>query len=251
MAGWEGADTVEGGSGDDELLGDYGRDTIRGGDGDDTLIGGAGADRMEGGAGNDTYRLDNNSDQAVEAPGGGTDAVYSSTSRTLAANIENLFLTGSAANGTGNALANAISGTAGANTLRGLGGNDTFQGAKGADTVIGGGGDDVFKYAGVAASTPGSRDRIRAGDGAAAFEGAGQADDDKFDLSGIDANRTTGGNDAFSFGGMGLGRVWATASGSSTLIRANVDNDAAPEFELLIEDGTVLATAYTAADFIL
>jgi hypothetical protein len=34
-------------------------------------------------------------------------------------------------------------------------------------------------------------------------------------------------------------------------VRGNTDNDAAFEFELLIEDGAVLASAYAAADFVL
>jgi hypothetical protein len=34
-------------------------------------------------------------------------------------------------------------------------------------------------------------------------------------------------------------------------VRGNVDPDAAFEFEIVIEDGGVLASAYTAADFFL
>ena len=38
---------------------------------------------------------------------------------------------------------------------------------------------------------------------------------------------------------------------TATLVRANTDNDAAFEFELVIEDASTSASAYTAADFIL
>ena len=84
-----------------------------------------------------------------------------------------------------------------------------------------------------------------------AFEGAGAAAGDLIDLSGIDANTAAAGNQAFVFGGTGIGRISAVASGADTLIRGNVDGDAAFEFALLIEDGGVLAGAYRAIDFVL
>ena len=59
------------------------------------------------------------------------------------------------------------------------------------------------------------------------------------------------GNQAFVFGGTGIGRVSLVNSGGNTLVRCNIDGDAAFEFELLIEDGGVLASAYRAGDFIL
>jgi Ca2+-binding RTX toxin-like protein len=68
--------------------------------------------------------------------------------------IEDLALTGSAAaNGTGNALANAISGNSAVNVLSGLAGNDTLTGYGGndrldgggdADAIAGGSGDDTY-----------------------------------------------------------------------------------------------------------
>ena len=56
---------------------------------------------------------------------------------TLAANVENLMLTGTGAvNGTGNTLANVLTGNAGANRLDGLAGTDTMAGGAGNDTYV-------------------------------------------------------------------------------------------------------------------
>ena len=76
---------------------------------------------------------------------GGTDTVVASLNHTLAANVENLELTGAALIGTGNALNNILTGTSGNNTLTGLAGNDTLIGGAGQDTVDGGVGNDQIE----------------------------------------------------------------------------------------------------------
>jgi Ca2+-binding RTX toxin-like protein len=92
-----------------------------------TLSGGTGADTMQGGAGNDTYVIDNISDVIIENAAEGIDLVQSSVSLTLAANIENITLTGSSAiNATGNALDNVLTGNSGINIMAGGAGNDTY-----------------------------------------------------------------------------------------------------------------------------
>jgi Ca2+-binding RTX toxin-like protein len=101
------------------------------------LNGGTGADAMIGGLGNDTYIVDNAGDMVTEAAGAGIDLVQASVTHALAADVENLTLTGAGAiNGTGNSLANAIIGNAGANTLDGAGGADTMTGGLGNDTYV-------------------------------------------------------------------------------------------------------------------
>ncbi|NIJ21113.1 Ca2+-binding RTX toxin-like protein [Sphingomonas naasensis] len=52
-----GADTINGFSTDDVLVGAAGNDSLSGGDGNDLLEGGAGDDRLMGGIGDDTYRF--------------------------------------------------------------------------------------------------------------------------------------------------------------------------------------------------
>ncbi|MBK8544336.1 MAG: hypothetical protein IPL62_12770 [Caulobacteraceae bacterium] len=101
---------------------------------------------MFGGNGDDAYYVDNVGDLTTEASAlGGVDIVYSSISRALTANIENLTLTNSdGIIGYGNVLNNVITGNSGANTLYGVDGNDRLDGNTGADTMFGAAGDDVY-----------------------------------------------------------------------------------------------------------
>jgi Ca2+-binding RTX toxin-like protein len=80
----------------------------------------------------------------TEALNAGTDTLQSSvTIAALAANVENLTLTGTAViNGTGNTLNNVITGNTGNNILNGGAGNDTLNGGAGDDLMIGGIGAD-------------------------------------------------------------------------------------------------------------
>ena len=149
LYGQGGSDTIYGGSGNDNIDGGADDDTLEGGAGSDTLNGGTGDDSMSGGSGNDTYVVDSANDVVVEGLGAaeGTDLVQSSIGHTLAANVENLTLTGSSAfNGAGNALANVITGNSGANRLSGDAGNDTLEGGAGADRLTGGIGADTFVF---------------------------------------------------------------------------------------------------------
>lgn len=109
-----------------------------------TLTGNSAANLLAGGLGNDIYVI-GSTDTVVENGDEGVDLVQASFSYTLAANVENLTLTGSTAiNGTGNELDNTLTGNSGANVLSGLAGNDWLDGKVGADTMAGGTGDDTF-----------------------------------------------------------------------------------------------------------
>jgi Ca2+-binding RTX toxin-like protein len=102
------------------------------------------ANRLIGGTGDDTYVVQSATDQVIEQAGEGNDTVRSSVGYTLGADVENLTLTGAAATGTGNALANLIIGNGGANTLSGGLGNDRLLGAAGDDYIFGGEGVDII-----------------------------------------------------------------------------------------------------------
>ena len=141
-----GKDTVSGGGGNDKISTSTGNDSLSGGAGNDSLSGGIGADAMDGGPGNDTYQVNNELDSVTDS--GGIDLVRATIDYTLADGIEKLLLPGSdLLNGTGNDLANVITGNINANQLSGMGGNDTLVGgAGGFDMLNGGAGADVFLF---------------------------------------------------------------------------------------------------------
>jgi len=130
---------------DNQIVGNALNNSLTGNAGNDWLDGGAGNDTLLGGLGDDTYIVDTAGDVATENAGEGTDTVLSGISYSLGANVENLTLTGTAANsGTGNALDNVLVGNTAANTLTGGAGNDWLDGAEGNDVMIGGIGNDTY-----------------------------------------------------------------------------------------------------------
>src|SRR5258706_5690243 len=97
---------------------------------------------MVGSTGNDRYVVDHSGDVVNETGGNGLDSVQSSITFSLSdavhaiGAIENLTLTGTTAiNGTGNALANVITGNSGNRGVAGLGGADHLDGGGGTDTT--------------------------------------------------------------------------------------------------------------------
>ena len=149
-------ENATGGAGNDTLTGNDAANTLTGLGGNDSLNGGIGVDTLVGGSGDDTYYVDNTADVVTEQNNDGVDTVLASASFTLASNIENLTLLGSAdINAAGNGLANVMTGNSGVNgidggagddTLYGGGGNDTVIGGTGVDQMYGGTGDDVFYF---------------------------------------------------------------------------------------------------------
>ena len=152
-------------------------------------------------------------------------------SYTLGANLENLIHT-SATNftGTGNTLANSISGGGGADTLTGGGGADTLTGGSGADRF-------VFKAADLASS-----DEIT---------DFSHAQGDKIDLSAIDANINASNNQAFTFIGTAgfthvAGQLHYSGSGPLTL-SGDLNGDGIADFTIKVDTSIGLV----AGDFIL
>jgi Ca2+-binding RTX toxin-like protein len=125
------------GSADLQGYGNNQVNTLNGNTGNNLLNGAGGADTMMGGAGDDTYFVDDPGDIVFENANEGNDAVFSSVSYTLSANVETLVLQGSGnLDGTGNALTNTLFGNIGDNVLDGGGGADWLQGDAGNDVFV-------------------------------------------------------------------------------------------------------------------
>ena len=170
LSGFAGDDFLFGQDGADQLIGGGGIDALFGGLGNDRLDGGSERDQLYGGLGNDTYVVDQTADSVRELVGEGVDTVlstaqvYSLTRAGLAAQtqVENLTFIGTGNfTGTGNALANRLTGGAGNDRLYGLvgqdslfggAGNDRLDGGAGRDFLNGGAGADQFVFAKAAGS---------------------------------------------------------------------------------------------------
>jgi len=271
-----GGAVINGTEGNDSLAGTAGNDTLNGFGGNDTLDGLAGADSMVGGAGDDLYFVDDAGDIVVEQQNAGTDEVRASVDYTLADWVNNLTLTGTAANGTGNAIDNVIVGNAGnnvldgsdgADSLRGGAGNDTLQGghresAAWADTLDGGLGDDVYRveFNDVIAADPGGVDSVIAWEtnwtlgagldnlrleGVADGEaGTGNELNNVIDASGLEHYGVLlglGGNDTIMGGQRSLAAYIDGGTGNDTLIANNGGTTSADHFRFSATPGAANA----------
>ncbi len=215
------ADFIYGEAGGDRIFGDAGDDMISGGAGDDTIFGGAGNDVIvaETGDGNDVYFGD-------EAGGGsGVDTLNMSAISSA--------ITVDLGNGGINA-GYASSASSGSDTLWGFenvvtgSGADTIAASNATNVIDGGAGNDTFKFASVAAAN---------GDTIVGFQAG-----DRIDLSGIDANGGSAGNQAFALvtgsALTGPGQLIVThetrADGDYTVVHGSVDGDADAEFRINI-----------------
>lgn len=136
-----GADTINGGAGDDQLVGGAGADTINGGDGNDTISGGTGNNAINGGLGSDTVIYWGETGKVTVNLGAaatvsatiaaGVNAVLNPAHTDTLTGVENI------SSGSG---ADAITGSASDNVLSGGGGNDVISGGAGNDLILGGAG---------------------------------------------------------------------------------------------------------------
>ncbi|MEH3101714.1 beta strand repeat-containing protein [Sphingomonas adhaesiva] len=262
LIGNEHRNVLIGNGGNDSLLGNAGDDLMFGGEGNDILNGGTGADTMYGGTGNDTYYVDDAGDQLREEAGEGIDTITTTVTRSIADNIENLTMAGTAdIRASGNDVANVMRGNAGANTLQGYGGNDSLYGGDGKDLLIGGDGDDLLSGdAGDDYLLGGEGvDTLIGGAGADTMEGGAGNDSflftsasdangdqvldfatgDRLNLSRIDAVAGTAANEAFTFLGTAgfsgkAGQLRYEVAGDRTTIMGDVNGDAVADFAITL-----------------
>ncbi|HVQ07949.1 MAG TPA: M10 family metallopeptidase C-terminal domain-containing protein [Allosphingosinicella sp.] len=143
-----------------------------------------------------------------------------------------------------------LTGNDAGNILRGGGGNDIIQGGLGGDRPEGGTGADIFVFGGPLDS----RERGPRSDGRKAMPD--QLPDfvsgtDRIDLSQIDANAGTAGDDAFTFIGAGAftgsaGQLRAAVIGGQVHIYGDMDGDAGADLHIIASGTQILVT-----DFIL
>lgn len=212
----------------DNLTGNGGRNRLEGGNGDDTLsglgnndvlIGGAGNDRLEGGTGADTLQGGNNNDD-----------LFGDAGRDR--------LEGGAGN-------DELFGGADVDRLLGGSGDDILTGGTGTDFLFGGAGNDRFVFTETTDSLVGAyqRDEIRDWNTG-----------DIIDVSAIDADSNSAGNQAFSlidgsFTGT-AGEIMIQSLNRSgvdvQLVSFDLDGDAQADMQIW-----VLASELDAADFVL
>lgn len=230
-----GADRVEtlisienarGSNNGDIIVGTNGVNKLEGLAGNDVIVGGGGDDILDGGAGNDS--LDGGADKDVLKGGTGNDEMFG---------------------GTGN---DNLDGSSGNDLLNGGSGHDILRGGAGKDTLTGGSGNDtfVFKSVSEASSSPSSSARDVITD----FS----RNADHIDLSAIDANTSSSGNQAFSFrsaegssftGSKGQLIFDKTGSGTSakTIVMGDLNGDRTADFHIELKGHINLS----AGDFIL
>lgn len=146
--GGNGNDTIIGSASADVITGGAGDDVLRGNGGDDTFLFGlsSGVDTIDGGSGNDTIRATSASatltwggitNVETISSGGFANVRIAGTANGDTINLNGVTLSGIA----------AIDGGSGNDVITGTSGNDTIIGGVGDDTLNGGDGNDVFLFA--------------------------------------------------------------------------------------------------------
>ncbi|WP_207460951.1 hypothetical protein [Azospirillum sp. SYSU D00513] len=274
LLGGDGHDLIAGGSGDDTLSGDpigaLGADILLGQEGHDRITAGGGSDWLDGGVGNDQLFGDPGQDSLFG--GLGDDSLYGD-------------YYGSRSITTNSTITPAATPTMNDDLLSGGGGDDLLHGGAGSDTLTGGAGADRFAFTDVADSTLARHDvitdfrgRLREVYGAAGtsrtvefrsvystqatlLPGLGLADfrgegshtqNDRIDLSEIDAMLTVSGKQGFTFVDQAAftapGQVRWRVQGTSIMVEGTVSTELTTDFAVELQG---LAGNYilTAGDF--
>lgn len=258
-----GSDELSGGSGNDNLKGDEGYDTLKGQNGKDTLDGGEGYDTLDGGKGADKLEAGKGFFGDLLLGGDGGDTLDGGQGYdTLNGQKGNDLIFGRGAydqikGGEGNdtidggAAGDSIDGGSGNDKILGGDGNDTLNGQSGSDQIeggddydringgagkdvlIGGSGFDLFIFSDPGDSGKGSKNRDVIKDFA-------KNDEEKIDLSLIDAMAGVAGNQFFTFIGEQdfsgtKGELRYEKKSKVTIVQADRNGDGKADFEIEID----------------
>jgi Ca2+-binding RTX toxin-like protein len=195
--------TLVGNAGDDTINGNDGNDTIHGGGGMDFLYAGNGDDTVYGDTGNDTLFGESGSDHLYG--GDGTDTLY---------------------------------GGADNDVLDGGIGHDVLIGGAGQDTLTGGADSDTFLFQATTDSQVGAYDTVTD------FQSnlGTVAGDDVLDFSGIDANASVSGDQAFTWNNdtAAANSLWYSAmthngdGSADMLINGDTNGDGVADFQVMV-----------------
>ncbi len=229
LRGNGGNDFLFGGAGADDLRGGADRDMLRGGTGDDDLSAGSGNDELSGDSGADTLTGDSGTN--VLNGGSGADTLIGGTGRdTLNGGGGNDLLQGGAA-------ADILNGGRGADTLEGDAGADVLMGGMGADQLTGGADADRFDFNFLSDSWAGAGNRDTIADFAVGV--------DVIDISDIDADLATAGDQAFTVIATGFtntaGELRLAVSGADTIVEIDRNGDGVADMEVEVLGVTTLS----------
>lgn len=238
LRGNDGNDTAYGRDGNDTMYGGNGRDYMSGGRDDDLIWGGNGTDRVAGGGGRDTLRGGNGNDEII----GGTDV-----DTLFGGNHDDSMYGGSNTDRMqGDNGNDRLFGGTGSDTLRGEDGDDRLFGGRDNDVLFGGNGHDFIKGGA-------GQDRVQGNGGQDTFYfrslddvdrgslrrdiiGDFTNDVDTLDLSHIDADTTTAGDQAFDLIGRAgfsdAGQLRLQWSDGRIVLQADVNGDGIIDFEI-------------------
>ena len=215
----------------DTLIAGAAGSTLNGLNGGDDLVGGAGSDILNGGGASDF------ADYSLATAGVTVNLTTSGFQNTGGAGSDMLV---SIEKLSGSGFGDTLTGDSGANALYGNAGNDVLTGGAGQDILAGGGGGDSFVFTTIGDSTVAAPDTIldfQAGD--------------HIDLSGIDADTATGGDQAFHLGAT-VGHTGDIVVGpfanGHTEVDLYVNGDATPDAAIWLNGNH---TGLTAGDFVL
>lgn len=191
-----GLDVVDGGAGNDRFFVETLLSTYKGGAGKDIFFSNGHKNDFIGGNGKDTisyqFRHEGSvvGDEGVTISLGENGALTGSNSSESLVSIENAIGSLNSDIVAGSSVANTLMGLGGDDDLHGLGGNDILIGGLGSDFLFGGTGADRFVFENTIDSPQGAADQIK---------DFSRAAGDVIDLSAIDADVNTTGNQQFNF----------------------------------------------------